>query len=69
MSTSGHRRIDESNITNANPSGCANPFNQATSIRYLEQCYEADKNGHLDIAEQACYRALVQVDWGNLGDE
>ncbi len=48
--------------------GCANPLNQATSIRYSDACREAELNGRLDIAEQACYRALVNVDWGNLGE-
>jgi hypothetical protein len=47
---------------------CANPLNQATSDRYSESCTQAERNGRLDIAEQACYRALVNVDWGNLGE-
>jgi tetratricopeptide (TPR) repeat protein len=49
--------------------GCANPLHQATSIRYGDQCNEAQKTGRLDVAEQACYRALVNVDWGHLGDD
>ena len=49
--------------------GCANPLNQATSVRYADQCTEAERAGRLDVAEQACYRALVNVDWGHLGDE
>lgn len=49
--------------------GCANPLNQATSIRYGDQCVKAERVGRLDIAEQACYRALVNVDIGNLGYE
>lgn len=48
---------------------CANPLNLATSNRYTEQCIDADRAGRLDVAEQACYRALVNVDWGNLGPE
>jgi tetratricopeptide (TPR) repeat protein len=48
---------------------CANPLNRATSIRYGNECSDAESRGKLDIAEQACYRALVNVDWGNLGDE
>jgi len=48
--------------------GCANPLNQATSIRYSDTCQEAERRGRPDIAEQACYRALVNVDWGNLGE-
>lgn len=47
---------------------CANPLNQATSDRYSESCAQAEQNGRLDVAEQACYRALVNVDWGNLGE-
>ncbi len=50
-------------------SGCANPLNQVTSIRYGDQCAEAERAGRLDIAEEACYRALVNVHIGNLGDE
>ena len=49
--------------------GCANPLNQATSIRYGDQCSEAEMAGRLDIAEQACNRALVNMDWGHLGDQ
>ncbi len=39
------------------------------SIRYGDRYNEAQRAGRLDIAEQACYRALVNVDWGHLGDE
>lgn len=48
---------------------CANPLNFATSNRYSDACTEAERNGRLDVAEQMCYRALVNVDWGNLGPE
>lgn len=48
---------------------CANPLNQATSDSYAEACSVAESNGRLEAAEQACYRALVNVDWGNLGSE
>lgn len=47
---------------------CANPLNQATSDRYSQTCVEAERNGQLTVAEQACNRALVNVDWGNLGE-
>lgn len=47
---------------------CANPLNQITSDRYSESCAQAERNGRLDVAEEACYRALVNVDWGNLGE-
>jgi len=48
--------------------GCANPLNQATSDRYGEGCAEAERHNQLAVAEQACYRALVNVDRGHLGD-
>ncbi len=48
---------------------CANPINRATSDNYAETCSVAESNGRLDVAEEACYRALVNVDWGNLGPE
>jgi hypothetical protein len=47
---------------------CANPLNQATSNRYGDACADAERNNRLDVAEQACYRALVNVDLGHLGD-
>lgn len=49
--------------------GCANPLNQATAIRYGDQCGEALDAGRPDIAEEPCRRALVNVYLGNLGDE
>jgi TPR repeat protein len=49
--------------------GCANPLNEATSQRYADTCAAAEKSYQLDVAEQACYRALVNVDWGNLGPD
>lgn len=49
--------------------GCANPLNRATSDRYAKTCNEAMNKGQLEVAEEACYRALVNVDWGNLGPE
>lgn len=49
--------------------GCANPLNRATSDNYSETCTIAEQNGRLDVAEEACYRALVNVDLGNLGLE
>lgn len=48
--------------------GCMNPLNQATSDRYAQSCAEAERNGQRIVAEQACYRALVNVDWGHLGE-
>jgi len=48
--------------------GCANPLNQVTAERYSQQCIEAEGAGQLSVAEQACYRALVNVDIGKLGD-
>src|SRR5690242_3491155 len=49
--------------------GCANPLNRATSDRYSDMCSSAERGGDLTTAEQACYRALVNVDMGNLGPE
>ena len=48
---------------------CANPLNRVTSDNYTESCSIAEQNGKLDVAEQSCYRALVNVDMGNLGSE
>jgi len=50
-------------------SACANPLNRVTSDNYAETCAVAEQNGQLGVAEQACYRALVNVDMGNLGPE
>jgi tetratricopeptide (TPR) repeat protein len=49
--------------------GCANPINRVTSDNYARSCNDAKNRGQLEVAEQACYRALVNVDWGNLGPE
>jgi hypothetical protein len=48
---------------------CANPLNQATSDRCAEECAAAERRGALAVAEEACYRAVKNVDWGNLGPE
>ena len=51
-------------------SGCvSNPINRATSDNYAETCDIAEQNGNLKVAEEACYRALVNTDWGNLGND
>jgi hypothetical protein len=50
-------------------SACTNPINRVTSDNYADTCVIAEKNRQLVVAEQACYRALVNVDIGNLGDE
>ena len=47
-------------------SGCANPLNRVTYDRYWKQGGEAERAGQLGVAEQAFYRALVNVDMGNL---
>jgi tetratricopeptide (TPR) repeat protein len=49
--------------------GCSNPLNRVTSDRYAATCVDAEDAGDLATAEQACYRAAVNVDWGNLGPE
>ena len=46
-------------------SACAS----VTSDYYADICVTAERNGRLDVAEKACYRALTDVDWGNLGPE
>ena len=48
---------------------CANPLNRVTSDNYAATCVIAEDTDKLDVAEQACYRALVNVDWGKLGPE
>jgi hypothetical protein len=50
-------------------SACANQLNRVTSDRYADACSEAEKDDQLVMAEQACYRALANVEWGNLGPE
>ena len=47
---------------------CANPLNQVTSDQYSQTCVEAERKGEFAVAEEACYRALVNVDLGNLGE-
>ena len=46
--------------------GCADPMNRATSHNYTTACAAAERSGRYDVAEQACYRALANVDWVNL---
>ncbi len=48
---------------------CANPLNQATSDRYAEDCARAEQHGNMEVAAEACYRAYMNVEWGNLGPE
>jgi tetratricopeptide (TPR) repeat protein len=47
---------------------CANPLNQVTADRYGDTCAQAEQNGRLDVAEEACRRALINVDVGNLNE-
>ena len=50
--------------------GCVNnPINRATADNYLEQCADAESRGALKVAEEACRRALINTEWGNLGGE
>lgn len=49
--------------------GCANPLNRATSDRYSQTCSDAERAGNMRVAAEACYRAYVNVEWGNLGPE
>jgi tetratricopeptide (TPR) repeat protein len=48
---------------------CANPLNEATASRYSAQCGAAESAGNLALAEEACYRAVKNADWGNLSPE
>jgi len=49
--------------------GCANPLNRATSDRYSQACSEAERAGNMQLAAEACYRAYINVEWGNLEPE
>lgn len=50
-------------------SACTNPIHRATSDNYAEPCAGAKGNRRLEVAEQACYRALVNVDMGKLSHQ
>jgi tetratricopeptide (TPR) repeat protein len=47
---------------------CANPLNQITYERYRDQAREAERRGDLAAAEEAYYRAAMNVQWGHLGE-
>ena len=50
--------------------GCvSNPLNEVTSERYSEMCAKYEKSGDYASAEEACYRAYVNTEWGNLENE
>ncbi len=49
--------------------GCANPLNRVTSDRYSKICSESEREGNMSVAAEACYRAYINVEWGNLGPE
>jgi tetratricopeptide (TPR) repeat protein len=49
--------------------GCYNPLNRATADRYGQTCREAEAAGRLEVAEEACRRALINVRIGHLGAE
>ncbi len=49
--------------------GCANQLNRATSDRYSQTCSDAERAGNMQVAAEACYRAYVNVEWGNLGPD
>ena len=48
---------------------CANPLNDATAARYSAQCGAAESANNLALAEEACYRAVKNADWGNLSPD
>lgn len=47
---------------------CANPLNQITYERYRDQAREAERRGDFAVAEEAYFRAAVNVKLGHLGD-
>lgn len=49
--------------------GCYNPLNRATADRYGQTCRDAEATGRLEVAEEACRRALINVRIGHLGAE
>ncbi|MFA6061082.1 MAG: tetratricopeptide repeat protein [Gallionella sp.] len=49
--------------------GCYNPLNRVTADRYGQTCREAEASERLDVAEEACRRALINVRIGHLGSE
>ncbi|HET7832545.1 MAG TPA: tetratricopeptide repeat protein [Gallionella sp.] len=49
--------------------GCANPLNHVTADRYADTCSENEDAGRLDVAEEACKRALINARIGHLGAE
>jgi hypothetical protein len=44
-------------------------LNRVTSDRYADECSSAEQHSQLALAEEACYRAVKNVDWGDLGPE
>ena len=48
---------------------CANPVNQVTMENYSEACSNAERNGRLDVAVEACRRAWINTRIGALGTE
>ena len=49
--------------------GCYNPLNAVTADRYARTCRDAQASGRLEVAEEACRRALINVRIGHLGPE
>lgn len=49
--------------------GCYNPLNAVTADRYAQTCRDAQASGRLEVAEEACRRALINVRIGHLGPE
>jgi tetratricopeptide (TPR) repeat protein len=47
--------------------GCYNPVNEVTAGRYEQTCSEAERDGRLGDAEEACRRALINVRVGHVG--
>jgi tetratricopeptide (TPR) repeat protein len=47
--------------------GCYNPVNEVTAGRYERMCSEAERDGRLGDAEEACRRAVINVRTGHVG--
>jgi tetratricopeptide (TPR) repeat protein len=47
--------------------GCYNPVNHTTANRYEQMCREAEADGRLGAAEEACRRAVINVRVGHVG--
>lgn len=56
-------------LASATLAGCYNPINASTAERYRQICDRAEARGRLEEAEEACRRALINVQVGHLGPQ